>query len=164
MKRWFTLAISILVVMSLLIGCSSKSSNSKSENGKTTITFFHRWPNEPYKSYYKQIIAEFEKQNPDINIEEVTALNDDYKQKANVILGSKNPPDIFFSWVGEYGEKFIRDGVALDLSEYYAADTEWSSQLIESQVEHFKRMEKYTVYHFLRTVSYFSTTKRFLIS
>jgi raffinose/stachyose/melibiose transport system substrate-binding protein len=139
MKRWFTLAVSILIIISLLVGCSSKSSTSKSEDGKTTITFFHRWPNEPYKSYYKDIIAEFEKQNPDINVEEVTALNDDYKQKANVILGSKNPPDIFFSWVGEYGEKFIRDGVALDLSEYYAADTDWSGQLIDSQVDHFKK-------------------------
>ena len=141
-KRWFSLAISILIVMSLIIGCSSKSTTSKSKDGKTTITFFYRWPNEPYKSYFKSVIAEFEKQNPNIKVEEVTALNDDYKQKANVLLGSQNPPDVFFSWAGEYGQKFIRDGVALDLTKYYQDDTKWSDQLISSQVDFFKKDDK----------------------
>lgn len=103
---------------------------------------FYRWPNEPYKSYFKSVIAEFEKQNPKIHIEEVTALNDDYKQKANVLLGSQNPPDVFFSWAGEYGQKFIRDGVALDLTKYYQDDTAWSNQLISSQVDFFKKGDK----------------------
>lgn len=143
MKRWVNIAIAIVFVMSLLIGCTSKDSGSEAnKDGKTTITFFYRWPNEPYKSYFKSVIEEYEKENKNINIEEVTALNDDYKQKANVILGSKNPPDVFFSWAGEYGQKFIRDGVALDLTKYYEDDTDWSSQLIESQVEFFKQNDK----------------------
>jgi raffinose/stachyose/melibiose transport system substrate-binding protein len=128
--------------MSLLAGCSSNSSNTESADGKVELTFFHRWPNEPYKSYYKEIIDEFEKQNPDIKVKEITALNDDYKQKANVILGNDNPPDIFFSWVGEYGEKFIRDGIALDITDYMEQDKKWSDQLIASQVEQFKKDDK----------------------
>jgi raffinose/stachyose/melibiose transport system substrate-binding protein len=142
-KRWFTLALSIFMVISLLIGCSSKSSTtSKSKDGKTTITFFYRWPNEPYKSYFKSVITEFEKQNPNVKVEQVTALNEDYKQKANVLLGSKNPPDIFFSWAGEYGQKFMRDGVALDLTKYYEEDSEWAGQQIGSQVKFFQKDDK----------------------
>jgi raffinose/stachyose/melibiose transport system substrate-binding protein len=140
MKRWLNLVVGMFLIMSVfLVGCSSKSTSSKSANGKTTITFFYRWPNEPYKSYFKSVIADFEKQHPNIKIAEVTALNDDYKQKANVLLGSANPPDVFFSWVGEYGQKFIRDGVALDLTDYYKADTSWSGQLIQSQVNQFSK-------------------------
>ncbi|ASS91408.1 hypothetical protein AP3564_15345 [Aeribacillus pallidus] len=139
MKRWISVVVGIFLTMSLLAGCSSKGTNSKSENGKTTITFFYRWPNEPYKSYFKSVIAEFEKQHPNIKVEEITALNDDYKQKANVLLGSKNPPDIFFTWAGEYGQKFIRDGVALDLTQYYEEDKDWSSKLIKSQVKFFEK-------------------------
>ncbi|MDQ0200858.1 ABC transporter substrate-binding protein [Neobacillus ginsengisoli] len=138
MKRWLNVAVGIFLVISLLLaGCSSQSTNSKSENGKINLTFFYRWPNEPYKSYFKSVIADFEKQHPNINIQEVTALNDDYKQKANVLLGSATPPDVFFSWVGEYGQKFIRDGVALDLTKYFQADPNWSGQLIKSQVNQF---------------------------
>jgi raffinose/stachyose/melibiose transport system substrate-binding protein len=143
MKRWLNAVVGIFLVMSLLlVGCSSKSTNSKSENGKTTITFFYRWPNEPYKSYFKSVIADFEKQHPNIKIAEVTALNDDYKQKANVLLGSQNPPDVFFTWAGEYGQKFIRDGVALDLTKYYEDDKAWSDKLIGSQVNFFKKDDK----------------------
>ncbi|MDQ6595163.1 extracellular solute-binding protein [Bacillus salipaludis] len=143
MKRWLNLAVGILLVMSIfLAGCSSKSTSSNSANGKTTITFFYRWPNEPYKSYFKSVIADFEKQHPNIQIKEVTALNDDYKQKANVLLGSQNPPDVFFTWAGEYGQKFIRDGVALDLSKYYDENKDWSGKLIGSQVNFFKKDDK----------------------
>ncbi|WP_223594875.1 ABC transporter substrate-binding protein [Neobacillus bataviensis] len=143
-KRWFTLAVGIFMVMSLILaGCSSSSStSSKSENGKKTITFFYRWPNEPYKTYFNSVIKEFEKQHPDVHVEQVTALNDDYKQKANVLLGSKNPPDVFFTWAGEYGQKFIRDGVALDLTKYYQDDKAWSDNLIASQVKFFQKDDK----------------------
>lgn len=143
MKRWLNIAVGILLVMSLfLAGCSSQSTNSQSANGKINLTFFYRWPDEPYKSYFESVIADFEKQHPNIKINEVTALNDDYKQKANVLLGSQNPPDVFFTWAGEYGQKFIRDGVALDLSKYYQQDSSWSSQLIGSQVNFFKKDDK----------------------
>ncbi|NRD77176.1 extracellular solute-binding protein [Bacillus sp. BRMEA1] len=144
MKRLLHLAVGILLLMSIfLAGCSSQSSTSNANNGKITLTFFYRWPNEPYKSYFKSVIADFEKQHPNIQINEITALNDDYKQKANVLLGSSTPPDIYFSWAGEYGQKFIRDGVALDLSKYFQQDSSWSNSLIASQVNFFKKDDKF---------------------
>jgi len=138
MKRWLAVFASILLLMSFIAGCSSSSSSSDSSNGKTTLTFFYRWPDDPYHSYFQSVEKEFEKENPNVQIKEITAINDDYKQKANVLLGSQNPPDLFFTWVGEYGQKFIRDGVALDLSSYFQKDKAWSSQLIPSQVSPFE--------------------------
>jgi raffinose/stachyose/melibiose transport system substrate-binding protein len=58
------------------------------------------------------------------------------------MLGNSNPPDIFFSWVGEYGEKFVRDNKALDLTKYVQEDTAWSSQIIASQFKSFTFNDK----------------------
>ncbi|QNF29950.1 ABC transporter substrate-binding protein [Metabacillus elymi] len=136
MKRCWGIMLNVLLILSLIVGCSSNSTSSddgSSEDGKVTLTFLHRWPNEPYKTFYNDVIAQFEKENPNIKIEQVTALNDDYRQKINVILGNDNPPDIFFTWVGEYGDKFIRENIALDITKYYEEDKEWSEQLMATK-------------------------------
>lgn len=150
MKRTLSVCLAVMLSVILMVGCSDSgktsnstaSSNASSSSGevkdeKITLTFLERWPNQPYKSYFESVAKEFEQKNPNININIVNALNDDYKQKINVMLGNNNPPDIFFSWVGEYGEKFMRDGTALDITAYVNEDKEWSDQIIESQFKPF---------------------------
>jgi raffinose/stachyose/melibiose transport system substrate-binding protein len=131
------------LIVFLIAGCSpGKSTSTNEENGtsdgKTTLTLLHRWPNEPFKSYFDQAVQAFEKENPNVDIKVISVLNEDYKQKINVQLGSDNPPDIFFTWAGEYATKFIRDGIALDLSSYVEEDKEWSDQIIPSTLQPFK--------------------------
>lgn len=151
---------SILTVLLLGLtaaGCGSTNSSSNgskanddastsakpAENKEpVTLTFLERWPNQPYKNYFDSVISEFQKNNPNIKINVVTALNDDYKQKINVLLGNNNPPDIFFSWVGEYGDKFIRDGRALDITKYVQEDKGWSDQILPSQLAPFTMDKK----------------------
>lgn len=154
MKKSFMFFVSLLLVI-VVSACSSKpstttssvtnapsqSTNAVSTNSNesvkkeevVTLNFLERWPNEPYKKYFKDVIDAFEKENPKIKINTIAALNDDYKQKSNVLLNSDNPPDIFFSWVGEWGEKFVREGVAMDITNLVNGDKPWKDQIIESQ-------------------------------
>lgn len=142
MKRLISMFMLLLLTL-IIAGCSgftpnkeasSDSTSASDTDAETTITFLHRWPNEPYKTYYNEVIAEFEEQNPDINVEQTTALNDQYKQKVNVIMGGDTPPDIFFTWVGKsFGDKFINDDIALDISSYYEEDTEWSENIMAQE-------------------------------
>ncbi|MBP3046221.1 extracellular solute-binding protein [Bacillus subtilis subsp. subtilis] len=122
------------VSMFTIAGCSSQSSSA---DGKVTLKFFHRWPKEPEKSYFEEVVKEFEKDHPDIDIQIEAVLNDSYKDKIKVMLGTTSPPDIYFSWSDEFAFKFIRGNKALDLSSYYKNDTDWSSQLVQSQITPF---------------------------
>jgi raffinose/stachyose/melibiose transport system substrate-binding protein len=141
MRRILSLSISIILISMLAVGCSSNTSSE--ESGDITLTILHRWPNAPFKGYFDGVIKEFEEQNPGVKIKVITALNEDYKQKINVIMSNKNStPDIYFTWVGEYSEKFIRDGKALDLTPYIEEDPEWSSQIMESQLKLFSSNDK----------------------
>lgn len=130
MKRIILLVVLLISTSFILASCSSNSS-SKEDDGKVTIKFLHRWPNEPYKTYYNELIKEFEKENPNIKVEQITALNDDYKQKVKVMLGGNNPPDLFFTWVGKsFGDEFIKKDIALDITKYYEENTNWSDNLM----------------------------------
>ncbi|WP_412055391.1 ABC transporter substrate-binding protein, partial [Bacillus atrophaeus] len=127
------------ICMLAISGCSSQSSSS---DGKVTLKFFHRWPKEPERRYFEEVVKEFEKEHPDIHIQTEAVLNDSYKDKIKVMLGTSSPPDVFFSWSDEFAAKFIRGNKALDLSSYYKNDTEWSSQLVGTQIKPFTYEEK----------------------
>ncbi|MDF2679162.1 MAG: sugar transporter substrate-binding protein [Brevibacillus sp.] len=155
MKRISRFATGILLVFSLATGCStndvanqqsSTNSNgntvSSTSNDQITLRFFHRWPRDPDKTYFEQVVKDFEKANPNIHIETEAVLNDAYKEKISVLLGTNNPPDIYFSWSGEYAYKFIRGGKALDLTSYAQEDKAWSDQLMESQLVPFSLDKK----------------------
>ncbi|WP_238933645.1 ABC transporter substrate-binding protein [Brevibacillus choshinensis] len=146
MMRMSRFATSLLLVLSLATGCSTADSskqqasanpggNSVSPTGEQiTLRLFHRWPRDPDKTYFEQVVKDFEKENPNIHIETEAVLNDAYKEKISVLLGTNNPPDIYFSWSGEYAYKFVRGGKALDLTNYAQQDKAWSEQLMASQL------------------------------
>ncbi|WP_209123620.1 ABC transporter substrate-binding protein [Alkalihalobacillus sp. BA299] len=150
----------LMVLFLLIIGACSDTTNSDSstdsnsssntDSGEATETqetvtlnFFHRWPNDPHNQYFKDVVAEFEKENPHIKIETEAVLNDSYKDKVRVLLGtSTNIPDVYFSWSGEFGHNFVRAGKALDLTPYLEEDTEWKNSFVETQLGPFSLDEK----------------------
>ncbi|MGU3575521.1 ABC transporter substrate-binding protein [Brucellaceae bacterium C25G] len=101
------------------------------------LKLFHRWPNAPFKPYIDSVISDFEAANPGIKIVTDQALNDAYKDKIRVVLGSSNQPDIFFSWSGEWAFNLARAGRSMDLTALLADNPEWSETIIASQIEPF---------------------------
>jgi len=68
-----------ILISSLLLVTSLVSAE------QVTLRFFHRWPQEPRKSYYDALVAEFERQNPDIKIVMDSVVNDSYKEKSGFL-------------------------------------------------------------------------------
>ncbi|MFG3443900.1 ABC transporter substrate-binding protein [Bacillus velezensis] len=129
--------ICLFVLLAVCLSAAACSSQSSSSGGKVTLKFFHRWPKEPEKSYFEEAVKDFEAAHPDIHIQTEAVLNDSYKDKVKVMLGTTSPPDIFFSWSDRFAYKFIKGDKALDLSSYYQQDKDWSSQLVQSQIKPF---------------------------
>jgi xylobiose transport system substrate-binding protein len=51
-----------------------------------------------------------------INAQLLTFVNDAYKQKLQVSMGSPNPPDVFFNWGGGNLAQFVQAGNVVDLT------------------------------------------------
>lgn len=101
------------------------------------LKLFHRWPNAPFKPYIDSVIADFEAANPGITVVTDQVLNDSYKDKIRVVLGSSNQPDIFFSWSGEWAFNIARAGRSMDLTPVLAANPDWAGNIIDAQIEPF---------------------------
>lgn len=119
-------------------GAAGEASQPVAASGEQkVIKFFHRFPDEPYNSFIEGKLHEYEAMHPEIKFEITSAQNQDYKEKIKIVVGGDDTPDIFFSWVGDFTERFIREGLVLDLTPYMEADQEWKDSLIESQLEQY---------------------------
>lgn len=126
-------SLAVFLVLLLTLSMASAIPTAFAEE-KTTLTFFHRWPNEPKGPYMDEVIAKFEAANPNIDIVLIDpVLNDSYKEKIRVLVGSSEIPDVFMSWSGSFGQNLVKSGRVLPLDEMISSDPEWKSLIVESQ-------------------------------
>lgn len=142
MKRVLTLVLSLVMLVSLT-ACGGGSDNQTDQAGKsdedvTVINFFHRWPNEPRNTFFNELVAEFEKQHPNVKIKVDKVLNDPYKEKLRVLVSSDDLPDVFVSWSDSFAENIVSSGKVKVIDDLYKEDPEWASNIMESQIKPFQ--------------------------
>jgi raffinose/stachyose/melibiose transport system substrate-binding protein len=88
------LFLAMVLLLSLaLVGCSKKESASSDDSGKTTLTFWNRYPelNEPFKKF----IAGFEKENKDIKVKLVNVSVEAAPAQYQAAISDNSLPDLF---------------------------------------------------------------------
>ncbi|WP_223636555.1 ABC transporter substrate-binding protein [Planococcus sp. 4-30] len=133
MKKTLCFSILLLLLSTLLAACNSGEEQSANADGKVEIDFFHRWPNEPRKSFYDEKVKEYMEQNPDVHINVDYVLNDAYKEKVRVLVSSDELPDIFTAWSDSFAENLVSSERIMPLNEVIQEDEEWSTKIIDSQ-------------------------------
>lgn len=118
-KKSFSLLAGMLTLLLILTGCAGESGGSDSSGegsgDKTTISFMH-WRNED-KAVFDEIIAEFEKANPDIAVEMNIYPSDQYQATAQRMLQEGSTGDVFTSFPGAQFESLQKAGIFADLTE-----------------------------------------------
>lgn len=104
---------------------------------KTVVSFLHKFPEPENMAYFDAAVAEFEADNPTIDIVMEAVADEPYKDKIRVLMASDQVPDIYFSWSGEFGRKFAREGRTLDLTEALAGP-EWQGRFAAASLEPFQ--------------------------
>ena len=108
-----------------------------SAGAQTTLNFLHKWPEPGNMKYFREAVETFESENPDITIDMEAVADEPYKDKIRVLMGSKQVPDIFFSWSGEFGKKFARAGRALDITKDLRG-TKWEDNFSQAALGPFQ--------------------------
>ncbi len=91
MKKHLTILLSILLALTV---CATRAD--------TTVKILHLQETPKYLEVWKQIGADFEKQNPGVKIDWQFLENEAFKAKLPTTLQSKERPDLFFElgWRG----------------------------------------------------------------
>lgn len=148
--KFLVLALAAFLAVGMICSCSkdesssssassttSSASTTKSGEQKVVINFFHRWPNDPKNTMFKNLIAEYMEENPNVQINMDCILNDQYKEKIRMIVATDEVPDIFSSWSGTFAEEMVASGNVLALDDVYESDPEWADKLAKASVDGF---------------------------
>lgn len=104
---------------------------------KTTVSFLHKFPEPENMAYFDAAVAEYEAAHPEIDIVMEAVADEPYKDKIRVLMASNQEPDIYFSWSGEFGRKFAREGRAMDVTEALSGP-EWAGRFSEASLDPFR--------------------------
>jgi multiple sugar transport system substrate-binding protein/raffinose/stachyose/melibiose transport system substrate-binding protein len=71
------------------------------------------------KETFEMLVAEFEKQNPDIDVKVNTTAHEEYKKSIRIWLASDNPPDVITWFAGNRAMFFIEKDLIMDISDVW---------------------------------------------
>lgn len=159
-----TLAVVTLLAMttSLLAGCGGGNAASDSQStaassqttttetasqtedtGEVTSIRFYGSDSE----YNQNIVAGFEAENPDIQVEIVPVDFDNAEQVIKTGISSGDPVDVSFFW-GSQINAFTEDGMALDLTPYLTEnDNEWLNTFVPANAKHPEEAVRFIRYY-----------------
>lgn len=138
-KKFATLLVAAMLAMSL-VACSNKESSSTSNEGskKTTIRFYGS-----DSEYNQNIVAGFEKENPDIKVEIVPIDFDNAEQVIKTGIASGDPVDVSFYW-GTNINAFVDNDMAYDFTkDLEANNNEWKDTFIPIYLDAGKLNDRY---------------------
>ena len=112
MKKWLTgtAAFATLATAAALSGCSA------GDSGTTELSFMMWGDGGDTQTAYEDVIASFEDENPDIDINAEFFNTNDYDSILKTRLSGGAGPDVYGFDLGNI-ETFVRDGFAADLSD-----------------------------------------------
>ena len=144
MKKKIAMLLATVMLVPVLVACSSGGGDNTPSPGETpdgkeevVIDFFHRWPNEPRKSFYEEKAQEFIAMNPHVKINIDAVLNDSYKEKIRVLISNDDLPDIFTSWSDSFAENLVSSNRIRSLDDLLDGDQVWKESILESQFSGF---------------------------
>ncbi|WP_307399225.1 ABC transporter substrate-binding protein [Paenibacillus anaericanus] len=125
-RRWMIAGLALLVAVPLaLAGCGAKGGNQTEGTSPEASTAssdpikLTLWGAVPSENGPQEVVDNWNKQNPDIQVEYVRFVNDDAGNlKLDTALISSQPVDMYVNYDFSLYEKRIKAGNALDLSKF----------------------------------------------
>jgi raffinose/stachyose/melibiose transport system substrate-binding protein len=98
-----------------------------------SITFLHKYGDPRYAPYFDAVAASYMAANPGVTIEVQAETDQGVKDKLRVLAASGSLPDVYFSWAGDFTKKFVRGGMAKDLTADVTGD--WQASFAPAALE-----------------------------
>lgn len=122
-KKSLSILMVLVLALSIFVGCQKKGAvdTEKTSDEKVTVKYYTFSAGPDHIEDLEKMIAGFEKENPNINVEYTILSWDDYFTKLQTLIASGTAPDTFelnYETFVTYASK----GVLLDLSDYINND------------------------------------------
>jgi len=150
MKRRILLTLAALLALFAMLGCGSAQNAATGGEGadasggdsdeKITLTFANRLletSTDGSVISHRQMIDEFVKENPNVEISEESLQDPTYKTKIKTLAAGHDLPDVF-ELIGSDAQMFLDNGLLMPLDDILENDPEWKGGFIPSTIENFR--------------------------
>ena len=141
MKRKVALALTSVMVLSIVGGCSSSDGGSKGGSGDSgdkvvmNMTTLNGGTNDVFAEAVQKEIDKFNADNEyNVEIQLECYSNDNYKTKLTTLMASNSQPDIFYTWEAGYLQPFVEGGKVYPVGDIFNEDEEWNSVFPDKSV------------------------------
>lgn len=101
-----------------------------------TISFLEKWPEPQYAPYFQRVVSAYQRTHPNVKISLQAVGDQPYKDKIRVLTAAGALPDIYFSWPGDFAKKFVRGGLAANLTSAFYQSS-WRNTISKSALKAF---------------------------
>ncbi len=131
--RWLRLVPVAALLTGLLL---SPHATGRASSAPVTITFLEKWPEPQYAPYFQKVVSDYQHAHPNVTINLQAVGDQPYKDKIRVLTAAGALPDIYFSWAGDFAKKFVRGGLAADLTSAFYKSS-WHTTIGSAPVKAF---------------------------
>lgn len=107
-----------------------------------TLSIITKFADPKYAPFFVDVAKAYESANPGVKVDLQQVGDQPYKDKIRVLSASKSLPDIYFSWAGDFANKFIRGGLATDLTSVIGPSTPWGKTFSPAALKAFEYQGK----------------------
>jgi raffinose/stachyose/melibiose transport system substrate-binding protein len=130
----------------VLAGCGGDQSGGSTTapelavNGEKsgTLSIVTKFADPKYAPYFVSVAKAYEAANPKVKVDLQQVGDQPFKDKIRVLSAANQLPDIYFSWAGDFANKFVRAGLAADLTSVLGPDTEWGKTFTPASLKAFQ--------------------------
>lgn len=128
-KLWKKKAMCMTLVSAMTVLNLTGIVSVAAEDEEVTIRFYSTWGEaEPAHKPMLEVIEQFEKDNPNINVELEVQASSQYHEKLVSEIASDTLPNVFCHWGGAEMIEAVKSGKVLDVTERFEADPEFKAQ------------------------------------
>jgi raffinose/stachyose/melibiose transport system substrate-binding protein len=150
-RNTISLAAAALLAMTAACGAPGTSDSGAPEDvdlsspaeKSGTLSVLTKFADPQYAPYFEKIAADYEEANQDVTVDLQQVGDQPYKDKIRVLAASGEMPDVYFSWAGDFANKFVRANLAADLTDVLSPDSDWGQTFAPAALKAFENDGKY---------------------
>lgn len=137
MKKWLSLFLVLLLALAGCSGAGSKSSSTeKASASKVKLTIWHNFAGDDLRAKtVRGMIAQFKKDNPNIEVDEQAIPVDGYRQRISTVAAANELPDVFLTYAGSFTDEFQKNKLIQPITPLFDKNPEWKDSFLKGALD-----------------------------
>ncbi|NQD68128.1 extracellular solute-binding protein [Bacillus haikouensis] len=136
LKKFFVMVVVLLLALAGCSGAGDKEGAGGKDSGKTKISVWHNFAGDDLRARtVRDMITQFEKDHPDIEIDAQAIPVDGYRQRVSTVAAADELPDVFLTYAGSFTDEFHKSDLIQPITQLFEENPEWKDSFLKGALD-----------------------------